>query len=504
MSTRILIYARVSTEDQLEKYGLPLQLRACREYAKAHGLEVLEEITDDGISGTILHRPGLDRVRRLVREQAVGAVLSFDPDRLSRVLRDLLEVKAEADACNVPLLFVMATFDKTPSGELFFHIKGAVATYERTLFLERSMRGKRERAKSGLRVGGRTPFGYRDEGGSLIVEEDRAAVARQIFAWYDSGLSLCEITRRLRSSGVRTWSGKPWWYTSVRAILSNEVYAGVGHWGAERIALAVPPLVSREQWERVQLRLADNLLADHRANVGRPSVAYLLRGLIRCRCGLRMYGEVAKSGGKGTRTYHFYRCQARNKTLPHSRYCGLAVNATQLDAAAWKVLTETFTDPARLRAMVREHEAAARAVDPRHLEQLDAQAQRLRRREQALVEMMGDPDLAEDRAAVKRQYVEAQLERRRIEAEVAAGRRVAVLQGGDWIEEAVSLLREYVPTIASPEKRQEFVRGMVSRAEWTGEELQMACFIGPKCSSFSRESVEFPDWQILLTARLAA
>lgn len=500
MQPRALIYARVSTEDQLEKYGMPAQLSACRDFAKGQGFDVIKEITDDGISGAILDRPGLDRLRELVDGGAVDVVVMLDPDRLSRDMVHLVHLKRELDKrCRME--FVTGSFERTTSGKMFFGMKAVIAEYERDVIRDRTIRGKRERARSGRRVGGREPFGYRDEDGSLVVEADRALVARQMFEWYDAGLSLCEITRRLRMAGVSTWSGKPWWYTAVRSILTNEVYAGVGHWGQDRIAIPVPALVSRELWERVKARL-EAVRCGRSPNVGRPSSAYLLRGLLECQCGRKMYGETAKSG---TRRYPWYRCQSRNKTLAHRPYCGAAVSAAKLDAAVWSKLTQAFTDAGQLHAMVRDHEMTVKACGPDRALQLESQAAKLRRREQAALDLMADPDLAEDRGAIKRQYVDAQTERRRIEAELAAGRRVASIQAGAWIDETVKLLQDYIPQIESAEKKQEFVKGMVSRAVWTGEVLKLACFIGPKSGTSSRRIDGFPEsLEILLNVRLAA
>lgn len=500
MLKRALIYARVSTDEQVEKYGLPAQFRACREYAVANGFEVVEEIADDGYTGAILSRPGLDRLRKLIAEGAASIVLMLDPDRLSRDLEYLLRLKREIEA-HARLEFVTARFEDTTNGKLFFAMKGMIAEWERGVIRDRTMRGKAERAKSGRRVGGRTPFGYIDQAGELVVDPDRASVAQQIFSWHDAGVSMLEITSRLRSAGVKTWSGKPWWYTSVRSILTNEVYAGVQRWGAEGIVIPAPALVSREQWERVQARLKENPAP----TVGRPSSAYLLRGLIHCFCGLRMYGETCKIGGNGTRRYHFYRCRERNRTMPRERYCGGAVNATRLDSAVWDAISGTFTDSARLRAAIAERESAIRSLDPSRVEQLEGHVQKLRRREQAALDLMADPDLAADRPAIKRQYLDAQTERRRVEAEILAARRVTSIREGSWIDETAGLIRRYLANLDAPEKRQEFVRRVVSRADWSGEELKIACFIGPKSSSLSQETVSFPERvEILLTARIAA
>ncbi len=49
------LYARVSTEDQVEKFGLPLQVRAFQEYLDRYGLEDAGEelhFIDEGYSGS--------------------------------------------------------------------------------------------------------------------------------------------------------------------------------------------------------------------------------------------------------------------------------------------------------------------------------------------------------------------------------------------------------------------------------------------------------------------
>lgn len=254
---RTVIYARVSTEDQLEKYGLPSQLRACREFAAAQGWIVIEEITDDGISGTILERPGLDRVRRLVCTGAVDVVLMVDTDRLSRELVHLLILKPEIEK-RARLEFVAGKFEDSPSGRLFYSVKGAIGQYEREVIRERTMRGKKERASAGRIVGGRVAYGYRYDEGKLLPDEERAAAVRNIFDWYTQGESIRGIARRLRENGTPTWGGRKWGHSSVRRILSNETYAGVAYYGthrregallrkrqpANRIAVLVPALIA--------------------------------------------------------------------------------------------------------------------------------------------------------------------------------------------------------------------------------------------------------------------
>src|SRR3954465_14621662 len=82
---RAILYARVSTEEQAKSgYSLAQQMEALREYATREGYEILEEVTDPGQSGASLERPGMDRIRRLVEDGGVSAVLAQDRDRIAR------------------------------------------------------------------------------------------------------------------------------------------------------------------------------------------------------------------------------------------------------------------------------------------------------------------------------------------------------------------------------------------------------------------------------------
>ena len=81
---RAILYARVSTDEQANKgYSLAQQKQALRDYAHSNGYEILDEI-EDQISGAYLERPGLDRVRDLVRDGGVSLVLAQERHRISR------------------------------------------------------------------------------------------------------------------------------------------------------------------------------------------------------------------------------------------------------------------------------------------------------------------------------------------------------------------------------------------------------------------------------------
>ena len=79
---RVVLYTRVSTEEQVEKgYSIGGQLDEIKDYAEAHGWEVVAIETDPGYSRTTLLRPGLDRVRERVRAGGINFVLAWQRDR---------------------------------------------------------------------------------------------------------------------------------------------------------------------------------------------------------------------------------------------------------------------------------------------------------------------------------------------------------------------------------------------------------------------------------------
>ena len=67
MNRPAAIYARVSSDRQKEQHTIASQTAALREYAQAHGYSVPTEwvFQDEGYSGALLVRPGLEALRDL-------------------------------------------------------------------------------------------------------------------------------------------------------------------------------------------------------------------------------------------------------------------------------------------------------------------------------------------------------------------------------------------------------------------------------------------------------
>src|SRR3954447_8884473 len=179
-----VIYARVSTDDQAEKYGLASQIRETTGHAERHGYSVVEICSDEGYSGENLDRPGMARLRELVKLGAANVVLAYEPDRVTRNLGHQLLLQEEFEAAGIQQDYVTLTVSNNHEGKLLLTMKGAIAEYEKEKIKERTMRGRKEKARQGFIVGGRRTFGYKCLNGMYQPDDTEANVVRTIFKWF--------------------------------------------------------------------------------------------------------------------------------------------------------------------------------------------------------------------------------------------------------------------------------------------------------------------------------
>ena len=135
-------YARVSTDDQ----NLELQKDALTKAG-------CERILEDHQSGAKAERPGLKAALEFAREK--DTIVVWRLDRLSRTLKDLIEMVTRLESQNVGLKSLQETLDtSSSSGKLIFHIFGALSEFERNLIRERTQAGLTA-ARARGRMGGR-------------------------------------------------------------------------------------------------------------------------------------------------------------------------------------------------------------------------------------------------------------------------------------------------------------------------------------------------------------
>ena len=138
--TRAAIYARVSTTNHGQDVGL--QLDELRQVAEQRGWVIVEEFTDEGISGTQAERPGLDRLMTAARAGKLDVVAVWRFDRFARSTRHLIEALEEFRILNVQFCSVREQVDTTtPTGKILFTLIAAMAEFERSLIQERVRAG---------------------------------------------------------------------------------------------------------------------------------------------------------------------------------------------------------------------------------------------------------------------------------------------------------------------------------------------------------------------------
>src|SRR4051812_17570150 len=242
---RIAIYVRVSTQRQAQTQTIDQQIERLGAHAKAQGWELpaADVFRDDGYSGAVLKRPGLDRLRDRAAAACFDKILVTDPDRLARnyVHQVLLIEELQKGGCLVE--FLDRPMSQDPHDQLLLQIRGAVAEYERALIAERTRRGRQRQFRAGKMLPWtRPPYGYRmaadrprDPSG-VYLDPAEAAVVAEMFAWYLQGRrTLLGLVNHLHEMGVASPTGKPFWgIASVRGVLTNPVYTGRIYAGRNR------------------------------------------------------------------------------------------------------------------------------------------------------------------------------------------------------------------------------------------------------------------------------
>jgi site-specific DNA recombinase len=287
---------------QKENHTIASQTAALLEHAATHSYGVPPEwiFQDEGYSGAVLARPGLEALRDLAAEGQIGALLIYSPDRLSRKYAYQVLLAEEFSRSGVDLIFLKSPAGATPEDQLVVQFQGMIAEYERAQIAERCRRGKRHRAQQGMvNVLSGAPYGYRyvrkSESSTAYYEviEAEAKVVRMVFEVHtQQRLSINALARMLNERQIPTRTATTrWGRSTVWGMPRNPAYCGKACYGKtelrprqritrplrqrngaanrdsanherprqEWIEVPVPPLVSEEMFALAQEQLQKNL-----------------------------------------------------------------------------------------------------------------------------------------------------------------------------------------------------------------------------------------------------
>ena len=349
---RAIIYARVSTDEQRNNYSIPSQILECQDYIVRNGyVHVGNRYVDpatgfdsssgvkafvDDYTSLEINRPGLDSAYEYLEDFGFDVVVVHNVDRLDRDPYKLQLHEYGFIKGGAKVEYVKSSFEDNPNGHFMKTVISAAAKLENEWRIERMNRGKRQKARRGLFVGGRAPYGYqidKTKPGGLAVVESQADAVRMIYdAYCNKHLSLYGAVDLMNNSEHKPSLGGSWAKSTIQKILSNEAYIGVVYYNknerreegfvlrnpSDWIEISVTPLIDKVQFDLAQERLKENL--DHRRK--QPQRLYLLSGLIYCDdCDKAYVAETKKAGtNRRKNNAQFYRHRVsqghcRNKTI---------------------------------------------------------------------------------------------------------------------------------------------------------------------------------------------
>ncbi|MDE2491457.1 MAG: recombinase family protein [Elusimicrobia bacterium] len=371
-------YERVSTEEQAEEgHSIQVQKEAIERYLAGKGDSLYRHYTDAGASGATMERVELQALLADARAGKFQGVVVHKTDRLSRKLRDILNIVESLKEMGIAFWTIDQGYDTTtPQGRLLFHQLASFADFERNMICERTIQGLRKRAELGKYTGANPPYGYDYDqpSGTLVVNEREAAVVREVFRWIaHERLSMRRIALRLAERGVPTKKAAArrmptlWHTSSLWLLLTNTAYYGEMYYRktrraapkrregggfapasddsrerrpeAERIRIPVPAIIDKGLFDLAQERMKENQrFSPRNRKYDRP-----LRSLMYCgECGSRFEPVSFEWNG---RRYWKYRCRGRafpefglNCRVPH-------VKAEPVEEKVWTAFLEALKKP---------------------------------------------------------------------------------------------------------------------------------------------------------------
>ena len=333
------IYARLSVENSGKDddgNSLQNQIAVCEDYLDGcPHLRLTEVYSDNGKTGTVFDRPAWNHLMDDVRTGKIQCIVVRD---LSRFGRDYVETGSYLEkifpALGTRFISVKENFDNFTCGNAMESLSVSLqnlvnAMYSRDISKKVST-ALRAQMETGRFRNRNLPYGYlwNEDKTAYVVDEEAAAVVRQIFEWKLREVSVYTIVERLKAGGIESperhkrragtrnggnIQGEGWCPSTIRGILQNRAYIGEMICGKSETALykglkkrltekdnwivvsdAHPPIVSVSDFEAVERQMQKD--STHRETAMewsadiRAGMIDLFAGKIFCAdCGKRMY-----------------------------------------------------------------------------------------------------------------------------------------------------------------------------------------------------------------------
>jgi len=249
MAERVYCLYRVSDMKQVDRdeqnqADIPMQRKACHEFADRMGWTIIREEQENGVSGFKVHAADRDKIQLIkdhAREGKFDIFLVFMFDRIGRIAEETPFILEDLFACGVRIWSVNEGEQRFDSHVDFLtnYIRFWQASGESKKTSIRTKTALSQMVQDGRFRGGTAPFGYRLEKSGiinkrkhevlkLVIYEEEAKVVRMMFDLVvASGFGRWRLAMFLNEKGILNRKGRNWHDATVGAILHNVMYKGI-------------------------------------------------------------------------------------------------------------------------------------------------------------------------------------------------------------------------------------------------------------------------------------
>lgn len=231
---RLAVYVRVSSESQLDGYGLDVQEKACRAWARAHGHRVVQVFTDAGVSGAkdAADRAGLSAALLALQQPPdAEGLLVAKLDRLARALTVQEAALAVAWRAGARVFTadggeVLRDDPDDPMRTALRQVVGVFAELDRRMVVKRLRDGRKAKAEAGQHHTGAYAYGYEGAGKGRARDaaprDDEQRTVARILEMRAAGQSYRHVAATLDSEGLRPRRAQVWSPMAVRNVAVRE------------------------------------------------------------------------------------------------------------------------------------------------------------------------------------------------------------------------------------------------------------------------------------------
>lgn len=271
---KVCAYVRVSTDSLQQEDSLENQTTYFKGFITANPeWEFVGIYSDQGISGYKENRPGFQKMIADARAGNIDLIVVKSISRFARNTETVLKFSRELKSIGVGIFFQLQNINTlSGAGELMLTVLAAFAQAESEGASANAKMTYKRKFESGIPAHGlESTFGYKANAqGDIVVDEEKAAVVRQMFDLAEQGIWPSKIKQYLNKNGVPGCAGGDWDDTAVFRVLHNVSYKGdlilqktyrdsrrkqrknegqVDQW---YIAENHQPIVPPKQWDKVQ------------------------------------------------------------------------------------------------------------------------------------------------------------------------------------------------------------------------------------------------------------